>query len=278
MAPAPEPLLPTPWRIEQVRQETADTFTLSLAPTGAPTPLSFAAGQFNMLYVFGIGEVPISISGNPTAPTPLTHTTRRVGTVTRAMAKLKPGDALGVRGPFGTGWPLAEAAGRDVVLVAGGIGLAPLRPALYYLLAHRQNFGRIVVLHGTRTPQDLLFRSEVRRWSQRDDLYVQGTVDRAAGPWRGNVGVVTTLIPQAPFDPSNSVALLCGPEVMMRFTALELQKRGLPAERIFVSLERNMHCAVGYCGHCQYGPEFVCRDGPVFRYDRVKPWLNVREL
>lgn len=278
MAPAPEPLLPTPWRVEQVRRETADTFTLSLAPTVACAPLSFAAGQFNMLYVFGIGEVPISISGNPTAPTPLTHTTRSVGTVTRAMAKLKPGDALGVRGPFGTGWPLAEAAGRDVVLVAGGIGLAPLRPALYHLLAHRQNFGQIVVLHGTRTPQDLLFRTEVRRWSQRDDLYVQGTVDRAAGPWRGNVGVVTTLIPQAPFDPSNSVALLCGPEVMMRFTALELQKRGLPSERIFVSLERNMQCAVGYCGHCQYGPEFVCRDGPVFRYDRVKPWLNVREF
>lgn len=278
LARTAEPMLPAPWRVQQVRKETADTFTLALAPVADTPPLAFAPGQFNMLYVFGVGEVPISISGNPVEPSPLTHTTRAVGTVTRAMWKLKPGDALGVRGPYGSGWPVAEAVGCDVVLVAGGLGLAPLRPALYHLLARRGDFGKVVLLYGTRTPQDLLFRPELRRWGARRDLHVHVTVDRAVGQWRGNVGVVTTLIPHAPFDPSNSVAMVCGPEVMMRFTALELQKRGVPPERIFVSLERNMKCAIGFCGHCQYGPEFVCKGGPVFRYDRVKPLLNVREL
>ena len=273
-----EPMLPAPWRVEQVRRETADTFTLALAPVAAAPPLAFAAGQFNMLYAFGVGEVPISISGHPHEPSPLTHTTRAVGPVTRAMRKLKVGDTLGVRGPYGSPWPLAEAAGRDVVIVAGGIGLAPLRPVLYHLLARRGDFGKVTLLYGTRTPQDILFRAELRRWTARRDLNVHVTVDRTLGRWRGNVGVVTTLIPHAPFEPSNTVAMLCGPEVMMRFTALELQKRGVTPERIFVSLERNMKCAIGFCGHCQYGPSFVCKDGPVFRYEQVKPLLNVREF
>ena len=273
-----EPMLPAPWRIERVGKETADTFTLALAPSGKAPPFSFAAGQFNMLYVFGVGEVPISISGNPLVPAPLIHTTRAVGTVTRAMAKLKVGDALGVRGPYGTGWPLAEAVGRDVVIVAGGIGLAPLRSVVYYLLARRRDFGQVVLLIGARTPRDIPFRAELRRWSARRDLHLEITVDHVVGPWRGNVGVVTKLIPRAPFDPANAIALLCGPEVMMRFTALELQKRGLTTECIYASLERNMKCAVGFCGHCQFGPTFICKDGPVFRYDRVKPLLSVREL
>jgi NAD(P)H-flavin reductase len=278
MDPALDPMLPAPWRIQEVRRETADTFTLALAPESpAPAP-GFAAGQFNMLYVFGVGEVPISISGDPLAPSPLTHTTRAVGPVTRAMQKLKVGDSLGVRGPYGSGWPLGEAAGRDVVIVAGGIGLAPLRPVLCHILARRADFGRVVLLYGTRTPRDILFRAELRRWSARRDMHVHVTVDRAVGKWRGNVGVVTALIPHAPFEPSNTVAMVCGPEIMMRFTARELRKRGVPPERVFVSLERNMKCAIGFCGHCQYGPAFVCRDGPVFRYDHVKPLLNVREL
>lgn len=271
-------MLPVPWRIAAVRKETADTFTLALAPPAGVPPLRFAPGQFNMLYVFGVGEVPVSISGSPVEPSPLTHTTRAVGTVTRAMQRLAAGAALGVRGPFGTGWPVGEAVGCDVLLVAGGLGLAPLRPALRHLLAHRDDYGRVALLCGTRTPQDFLYRAELRDWSRRRDLEVHLTVDRAVGRWRGNVGVVTTLIPHAPFDPSNTVAMVCGPEVMMRFTALELQKRGVPTERIFVSLERNMKCAIGFCGHCQYGPEFVCKDGPVFRYDRVKRLLNIREI
>jgi NAD(P)H-flavin reductase len=275
---AAEAMLPAPWRVQQLRKETADTFTLALAPVGDAQPLVFAPGQFNMLYVFGVGEVPISISGNPMEPSPLTHTTRAVGTVTRAMGKLKVGEVLGVRGPYGSGWPVAESVGRDVVLVAGGLGLAPLRPTLYHLLTRRADYGKIALLYGTRTPQDLLFRPELRRWGARRDLQVHVTVDRAVGQWRGNVGVVTTLIPHAPFEPANTVAFVCGPEVMMRFTVLELQRRGVPPERIYLSLERNMKCAIGFCGHCQYGPAFVCKDGPVFRFDRVKPLLNVREL
>lgn len=275
---AVEPMLPDPWRIGKVRKETADTFSLELSPVGGARPFIFSPGQFNMLYVFGVGEVPISISGNPEEASPLIHTTRVVGTVTRAMGKLKAGDVLGVRGPYGSGWPVDVAKGRDVVIVAGGLGLAPLRPLIYHLLAHRSDYGEIALLYGTRTPQDRLFRPQLRSWGARRDLQAHVTVDRAVGRWRGNVGVVTKLIAHAPFDPSNTVAYVCGPEVMMRFTLQELQRRGVPQERIHLSLERNMKCAIGFCGHCQYGPTFVCKDGPVFRYDQVKSLLNVREL
>lgn len=273
-----EPMLPAPWRIEQVHKETADTFTVALAPMADALPLTFAAGQFNMLSVFGVGEVPISISGNPLLPSPLVHTTRAVGVVTRAMAKLKKGEVLGVRGPYGIGWPLDQEVGRDVVIVAGGIGLAPLRSVVYQVLARRKDFGEVVLLLGARTPRDIPFRTELQGWSKRRDLQVHITVDHAVGKWRGNVGVVTRLIQHALFEPSNAIAMMCGPEVMMRFTALELQNRAVPPERIFVSLERNMKCAIGFCGHCQFGPTFICKDGPVFRYDRVKPLLNIREL
>ena len=274
----PEPILPAPWRIERVRKETGDTLTLALNPMNGAGPLEFAAGQFNMLYLFGVGEVPISISGNPLAPSPLVHTLRVVGSVTRAMAKMKAGDAIGIRGPYGFGWPLGQAIGRDLVIAAGGIGFAPLRSVIYHALARRNDFGEVVLLLGARTPQDICFKGELRRWQARRDLQVHVTVDHGVGRWRGNVGVVTKLIPQARFDPANTIALMCGPEVMMRFTALALQQRRVPLERIFASLERNMRCAVGFCGHCQFGPTFICKDGPVFRYDRVKPLLGIREL
>jgi NAD(P)H-flavin reductase len=271
-------MLPSPWRIERVRKETPDTFTLALNPANAAAPLNFDAGQFNMLYVFGIGEVPISISGDPLAPAPLLHTTRAVGVVTRAMAKFKKGDVVGVRGPYGARWPLEQARGRDLVIVAGGIGLAPLRSVIYHALARRNDFAEVVLLVGARTPQDICFKGELRRWAARRDLQVHITVDHASGHWRGDVGVVTRFIPHAGFDPVNTIALMCGPEVMMRFTALELQKRGVPFDRMYASLERNMRCAVGFCGHCQFGPTFICKDGPVIRYDRVKPLLGIREL
>jgi NAD(P)H-flavin reductase len=272
-----EPMLPQPYRVERQRRETADTFTLELSPVQGETP-AFEAGQFNMLYVFGIGEVPISISGDPSQPQLLTHTTRAVGTVTKAMQALTPGAMVGVRGPFGSHWPVSEAVGRDVVLVAGGIGLAPLRPVLYQLLAQREQYGKIVLLYGTRTPADLLYRRQLERWRARFDLEVYITVDRAVGPWRGNVGVVTRLIPRAPFAPLDTIAMICGPEVMMRFTIMELLKRGVDTERIFVSMERNMKCAIGFCGHCQFGPTFVCKDGPVFRYGRIVNWFGQREI
>lgn len=274
----PDPMLPAWFRVQRVQQNTYDTFTLELEPANGAGGLAFDAGQFNMLYVYGIGEVPISICGDPGKPEKLVHTTRAVGTVTQAMRKLKRGNLLGVRGPFGTHWPVQEAAGNDVVIVAGGIGLAPLRPALYTVLQQREKYGKVVLLYGTRSPEDILYRSELEHWRARLDLDVHVTVDRADANWRGNVGVVTTLVPKAPFDPSNTIAMVCGPEIMMRFTVAELQKRGVSTESIYVSMERNMKCAIGLCGHCQFGHTFICKDGPVFRYDHLRELFTKREI
>ncbi len=275
---APNPMLTQPYRITKVRKETHDTFTLELQPANGAAALSFAPGQFNMLYVFGVGEVPISISGDPAKPQRLVHTTRAVGTVTRAMRKLKRGHMLGVRGPFGSNWPVEKAMGNDIVIVAGGIGLAPLRPVVYQILSQRDRYGRVVVLYGTRSPRDILYRSQLEKWRARFDLEVHVTVDRAIGTWLGNVGVVTALIPRATFDPLNTVAMVCGPEIMMRYTALELNKRGVELDDIFISMERNMKCGIGFCGRCQFGPTFICKDGPVFRYDRIREWFVRREV
>ena len=271
------PDVPRPHAVSGVKRETADTVTLELLPERSGAP-AFAAGQFNMLYAFGVGEAAISISGDPTRAGPVTHTVRAVGPVSSALGSLRRGDVVGVRGPFGTPWPVEEAAGCDVVLVAGGIGLAPLRPTLYEILARRSRFGRVSLLYGTRTPADLLFRGELRQWRGRFDLDVEVTVDHAAAERFDNVGVVTRLIPRAAFDPDETVAMVCGPEVMMRFTVRELLGTGVPAERIFVSLERGMRCGVGLCGHCQLGPRFVCKDGPVFRWSEIAPLLEIREL
>jgi NAD(P)H-flavin reductase len=226
-----------------------------------------------MLYAFGVGEVPISVSALPAV-----HTVRSVGAVSAAICAAPPGAQLGVRGPFGTAWPLDRAEGRDVVVVAGGIGLAPLRPVVHRLLAERERYGRVVVLYGGRSPAELLYPDEVARWRARFDSEVEVTVDTADAGWHGRVGVVTGLIPRATFDPARTIAMMCGPEVMMRFTALALRDRGVAARDMFVSLERSMKCAVGHCGHCQLAQVFVCRDGPVFRWDAVEPLLRVHEL
>ena len=275
-----DPMLPQPWVIERVRQETHDTFTLELLPgrsSAAAAAGHFLPGQFNMLYVFGVGEVPISISGDPGQPDRLVHTTRAVGAVTRAMRQLKRGGQIGVRGPYGTGWPVEAAQGDDLVLVAGGIGLAPLRSVVYRVLAEREKYGRVVILFGARSAADLLFRRELEKWRSRFDLEVLVTVDRASADWRGSVGVVTKLIGRAPFDPHNTTALLCGPEIMMRYTVDELLRRGMPAARVYLSMERNMKCAIGLCGHCQFGAAFVCQEGPVFSYPAVQRLFSVRE-
>jgi NAD(P)H-flavin reductase len=271
-----DPLIPRPFRVRRRLQENADSFTLEIEPEGAATSFAFTPGQFNMLYIFGVGEVPISISGHSAARNTIAHTTRAVGTVTRALAKLKRGDLVGVRGPFGSSWPTEAALGRDTILIAGGIGLAPLRPVLFRLLGLRRKTSRLVLLCGARTPEDLLYARELESWGQKCEVHV--TVDRATGAWRGNVGVVTTLISRMPLKAQTALAMICGPEIMMRFTVRELQKRGVSDNRIFVSLERNMKCATGFCGHCQFGPEFICKDGPVFPYDRVKSWLEINEL
>ena len=272
-ARAAGPMVPVPYRVARRRRETHDSWTLELEPHGNAAADPLAPGQFAMLYAFGHGELPISVSALP-----LVHTIRAVGTVSTALCNARRGDVLGVRGPFGTSWPVAAAEGADVVVVAGGIGLAPLRPVVHHLLAHRERYGRVVVLYGGRSPAELFYPAELERWRGRFDVEVHVAVDQANADWHGRVGVVTTLVPRADFDPANAVAMICGPEVMMRFAVAALLERGVAAEAISVSLERSMKCAIGLCGHCQLGPAFICKDGPVFHWDAVEELLRVREL
>jgi len=279
-APQTDPMIPRVARVRNRRRDGPQVFTLDIGLDTASQngAASFMPGQFNMLAVFGVGEVPISLSGDPAKPCRLVHTVRAVGPVSRALAGLGRGQPVGVRGPFGAGWPMAEAAGRDVVIVAGGLGLAPLRPALYRLLAERERYGKLVLLYGTRSPADILFRRELETWRRRLDIDIDVAVDHANADWRGHVGVVTALIPRAAFDPLNAVAFVCGPEVMMRLAIAALRDAGIADDSIHLSMERNMKCAVGFCGHCQFGTTFVCRDGPVFRYERIRDLLSLTEI
>ena len=273
LAPAAGAMAPAPYVVRERVQETADTWTLTLEPRAGEL-LSVAPGQFVMVYVFGVGEVPISVSGALDRPAPLVLTVRSVGAVTKALCAVEPEAVLGVRGPFGTGWP--ASAGGDVVVLAGGIGLAPLRPVLLRALERRAAYGEVVLLYGARTPRDLLYVDELERW--RSDATVDVTVDAASPDWRGRVGVVPQLVPGARFDPDAATAFVCGPEIMLRYGVQALLDRGVAAERVYVSLERNMRCGVGHCGHCQLGPTLICRDGPVYDHATVAPWLEVREL
>ena len=269
--------LPARFRVASVSAETEDTWTLEMEAVGGEA-LEFAPGQFTMLYAHGVGEVPISISGDPAGAERLVHTVRAVGPVSDAICTTAAGRELGVRGPFGRGWPLAEAEGLDVVVVAGGVGLAPLRSVLYSVLAERERFGRLVLLYGGRRPDQLLYRAEIDRWREHDDVEVELTVDAAGSDWRGGVGVVPALVERAGLEPERSIAMVCGPEVMMRFTIDSLLGAGFAEERVWLSMERNMRCAVGHCGHCQWGPHFVCRDGPVYSWAEAASWFPVREL
>ena len=271
---SPDPMLPRLFRLAGRRDDTADTFTIWLDPADGHTT-AFVPGQFMMLGVPGVGEVPISISGY--GPGHLQHTVRDVGGVTHTLARKHVGDLVTARGPFGTGWSVATARGRDVVVIAGGIGLAPLRPAVLELIATREHFGRVCVLYGARTPQDLLFTDELTSWAAHD-IEVLSTVDRGTADYEGRVGLVTALLDQAHFSPEAAVALVCGPEVMMRHTAAALLQRGVAADLIRVSLERNMRCGVGLCGHCQLRELFICLDGAVLDYPRVAGLLGIREL
>ena len=272
-----DPMVPIPYRVAGRRRELDDTVTLELKPVRGPGIGSFLPGQFNMLYVFGVGEVPISVSGDPCHPEALVHTTRAVGKVSEALCRLRAGDTLGVRGPFGSTWPLQGMRDRDVVIVAGGIGLAPLRPAIYHLTQHGQLHGRVSILIGARAPDQILFTDEYERWRQAG-ARVLTTVDRAGQGWTGSIGVVTDLVSQAAFDPARTVALVCGPEIMMRFVAQRLLGAGVATSDVYMTMERNMKCAVGLCGHCQYGADFVCKDGPVFSFSRVQERLFIPEI
>jgi len=271
-------MVPRPFRIISRHRETRDTITLALMPGPDGQAFSFEPGQFNMLYLFGVGEIPVSISGDPASPRRLVHTVRAVGATSAGLCGLARGDMIGVRGPFGTAWPVADALGSDVVFVAGGLGLAPLRPAIYQVLSERKRYGRVFLLYGARGPQDILYRAELERWRRRLDVDIDITVDHATGDWHGSVGVVTEIVKRAGFDPDHAVAMICGPEIMMRFTMAALQDRGVATEQIYVSMERNMKCAIGFCGHCQFGPSFICKDGPVMRFDRIENVFSVREV
>lgn len=271
-------MLPTPFRVLDTREEMPGCITLRVEPAGSAGNCEFAPGQFYMLYVFGHGEVPISVSGDPATAGELTFTVMAVGSVTRALTAVTAGDTIGLRGPFGSAWPVDDRAGRNLIVMAGGLGLAPLRPAVYRLLARREAYAEIAVLYGAREPGNILYHRELQAWREQSALEVDVTVDNAGRDWLGKVGFVTTLLQNRRIDPVKTSALICGPELMMRFSAYALLDLGLGAGDIYLSLERNMQCAVKSCGRCQYGPFFVCADGPVFSFDRIERLFMIREV
>jgi NAD(P)H-flavin reductase len=274
----PDVMQTVPALVDSVEKETHDTFTLSLAPPEGTELPGFLPGQISMLYAYGVGETPISISGDPDVPGQLVYTIRSVGLATNWLVTRKPGDCIGVRGPFGTSWPVLEARGKDILIMAGGIGLAPLRPAIYHILRNRGDYERLVILYGARSPRDMLYRKELSAWAYLPDTQVLTTVDYGGLSWKGNVGVVTTLFRHLRLQPANATVMICGPEIMMRFVIQELQMRGVESKDLYLTMERNMKCACGFCGHCQLGPYFVCKDGPVFRHDVLEPWMNRQEI
>jgi len=269
-----DPMVPTLYRVERYIQESYDTFTLGLKPS-SPADLkeiepggkqySCSPGQFNMLYVFGMGEVPVCISASPGKGGLLCHTARAVGGVTRAMQALKAGDLIGVRGPFGSHWPIEESTGKNVVIVAGGMGLAPLKPAIQALLDRRSDFAKHIILYGTRSAGDIIYKEDLENWRAQHGVEL-------------HIGGVRKFLGQITIDPANTVAMICGPDILMRFAVNELMQHKMSGDDIYVSLERNMKCAIGFCGHCQFGQHFVCKDGPVFQYSRLSTLYGKPEI
>lgn len=261
--------------VDKIREaENIDTYRLRFVDEQVRRAYRFAAGQFNMVYLFGVGEVAISIVSDPDEPDFLDHTIRVVGRVTEAIARLQQGDVLGIRGPFGRGWPLDEAQGKDVLIVTGGLGCAPVVGAIEYIFRRRRQYGAVKILHGVKTPHDLLYRERFDAWRRHPDTEVLLTSDQPDKTWHYHVGVVTELFEQVTIHPARTMVMMCGPEIMMRLGVPILMQRGIPANAIYSSLERRMECGIGLCGHCQLGPFFLCKDGPVMRYDRVMPWVG----
>jgi NAD(P)H-flavin reductase len=278
------PAAGNPWavqlaRIQAIRPEVPGiwTYELELEDRQAAESFRFQPGQFNMLYLPGYGESAISISSDPGRPDKLEHTIRVAGTVTQALARKRVGDQIGVRGPFGAPWPTDACRGHDVVIACGGVGLAPLRPVIYHILSHRADYGRVFLLYGARTSNDLLFTAEYDAWREAG-LEVQVTVDLGDANWRGHIGVVPVLFYRLRLNAPRTCVMTCGPEIMMRFVIFESLARKLRPEKIFISMERNMKCAIGFCGHCQCGPVFVCKDGPVFTYEQMEPYMHLEDL
>ena len=258
--------------------EGVTTFWLKFTDPEVQKRYRFSPGQFNMLYVPGYGEAAISMSSDPEASDGLLgHTIRHVGNVTKAIGRLKTGDQIGIRGPFGSCWPLSAIEGKDVIIACGGIGLPPLRPALFHILRNRDQFGKVTLIYGARTPKDLLYQNEYETW-RKANIEVGVTVDRGDADWTGRVGVVPMWFYDLRLDPQKTTVLACGPEIMIRFVIFEALARRVPAERVYVSLERNMKCGQGACGHCQIGPYFVCKDGPVFPFSDLEKYFNVEEF
>lgn len=274
----------SPWlahaaKILEVRQEVPGVATYDLAfdDPQVAAHYHFAPGQFNMLYLPGFGESAISISSDPRERTTLSHTVRVAGNVTQALSRKQLGEQIGVRGPFGSSWPVRAYRGKDIILACGGIGLAPLRPAIYHLINHREQYGRILLLYGARTSNDLLYTNEYDAWKQAG-IEIEVTVDMGDDEWRGHIGVVPVLFYHLRVQPERTCIFTCGPEIMMRFVIFEALARKVPSQQIYISMERNMSCAMGFCGHCQLGPAFVCKDGPVFSYPKMEPYLQWEDL
>ena len=273
-----EEMMPRPARVTDIKPEASGiaTFQLALESING-NGHHFEPGQYNMLYLPGFGEVPISISSDPASPEQLGHTIRFAGMVTQAMSRLKVGDRVGIRGPYGSAWPVRRARGGDVVIATGGIGMAPLRPVIYHIIRWRKEYERVILLYGARTPEDLLYKDEVREW-EKHNIEVQITVDRADATWRGQIGVVPMLFYRVRLNPKHTVVLTCGPEIMMRFAIFEALARKVPKENVYLSMERNMKCGIGFCGHCQLGPHFICQDGAVFPFVKVEKFFGKEDF
>lgn len=259
-------------------QESPSIFTLRLRLTDERSRQDylFAPGQFNMVYLYGVGEVPISIVSDPDDTTVLDHTIRALGRVTQGLAQLKTGDRIGLRGPYGRGWPLREAEGNDILVITGGLGCAPVVAVIQYILMRREQFGRLTIIQGVKHADDLIWRERYAEWSAMPNTHVLLAADHGGPLWPWHVGLVTELFDEAEIVPDRTTVMMCGPEGMMRAGIPDLASRGIPEQRIYLSMERNMKCAVGHCGHCQYGPTFICKDGPVFSYPQVKELFHTR--
>jgi NAD(P)H-flavin reductase len=273
------PLLPEPAEIVERRSfgPMIHAYRLRLIEPGSRLRFDFVPGQFNMVYVPGVGEIAISISSDPEEET-LEHTIRIVGRTTRVIHGLEVGDVVGLRGPYGNGWPLQEARWKDVLVVTGGLGCAPVTGAIDYMFRRRSNYGRLTVVHGVKKPADLVHRERFEAWRREPDTRVLMTTDEPDRAWRDRSGVVTELFEEIEFNPTRTLLFMCGPEVMMVYAVKNLRARGLPEERMFVSMERNVQCAVGLCGHCQLGPAFVCKDGPIFRLSEIERFFFAKGL
>lgn len=278
ITPRTDPMIPRPFRVIDRYKETPDVWTLGLAPDDGQACIRFEPAQIGMIGLPGVGEVPVSFSNDASDPERVAMTIRAAGAVTQRLVDLQPGDVVGLRGPFGVPWPLRELAGRQVLVIAGGLGLAPLRSLMVKAVEERDRLESLTLIYGARDRYEFLFRRDVEEWAARNGIDVLMTVDHPDERWTGNVGVVTTLLDQAVNDPSKTVAFMCGPDVMLSAVSTSLTSRQVPAKQIWVTMERNMKCAIGLCGHCQFGPLFLCKDGPVFRYDRIARLFSVPEV